>query len=130
MIERFTALAPHLLGIFRILAGVMFASHGAQKVFGAFGGMPPEAPAWVVWTAGPLEFFGGVLIALGLFTRVIAFVLSGLMAVAYFYGHARQGFLPKVNGGELAVIYCWLFLFLAAHGPGAFALDNLWRRRR
>lgn len=122
--------APKILGITRIVAGGMFACHGAQKVLGMFGGMPPNAPLWIVWTAGPLELLGGVLIALGLFTRATAFVLSGLMAVAYFYGHARQGFLPKVNGGELAVLYCWLFLYFAAQGPGAWALDNVLFQRR
>lgn len=130
MIETFTAQAPRILGVFRFLAGAMFASHGAQKVLGWFGGMPPEAPKWVVWTAGPMELIGGLLIAIGLFTRPVAFLCSGLMAVAYFYGHARGGFLPKVNGGELAVVYCWLFLYLAAQGPGAGAVDNLWKRGR
>ena len=129
-IDRFTAQAPRILGAFRFLAGVMFACHGAQKVLGWFGGMPPQAPKWIVWTAGPLELIGGVLIAIGLFTRPVAFLCSGLMAVAYFYGHARGGFLPKVNGGELAVIYCWLFLYIAAQGAGAWAVDNLWKRGR
>jgi putative oxidoreductase len=124
-----TIWAPRILAVFRILMGVMFASHGAQKLFGAFGGLPPGAGGWMVNTAGPLEFFGGILIAAGLLTRFSAFICSGLMAVAYFYGHARGGFWPKANGGELAVIYCWFFLYLAAHGPGAWALDNLWRRR-
>ncbi|HYK02400.1 MAG TPA: DoxX family protein [Thermoanaerobaculia bacterium] len=124
-----TSWAPRILAVFRILMGVMFACHGAQKLFGAFGGLPPGAGGWMVNTAGPLEFFGGILIAAGLLTRFTAFICSGLMAVAYFYGHARGGFWPKANGGELAVIYCWFFLFLAAHGPGAWALDNLFRRR-
>ncbi len=106
------------------------ACHGAQKVLGAFGGMPPDAPKWIVWTAGPLELFGGALLAVGLFTRSIAFILSGLMAVAYFYGHARGGLLPKVNGGELAVLYCWLYLYIAAAGPGAWALDRVLFQRR
>jgi putative oxidoreductase len=123
--------APRILGIFRVLAGAMFASHGAQKMFGAFGGLPPGAgDSWMVQVAGPLEFFGGVLVALGLFTRPVAFILSGLMAVGYFYGHARQGFFPKANGGEPAVLYCWTFLYIAAAGPGAWAVDNLWRRGR
>ncbi|HYC62004.1 MAG TPA: DoxX family protein [Thermoanaerobaculia bacterium] len=130
MIERFTSLAPHILGITRILAGIMFACHGAQKVLGVFGGMPPEAPKWIVWTAGPIEFVGGILIAIGLFARPVAFLSSGLMAAAYFKGHAFHGFLPKVNGGELAVLYCWLFLYIAAHGPGKFALDGLITRGR
>ena len=124
MRERLSVWAPYILGITRILAGIMFACHGAQKVLGMFGGMPKEAPALVVWTAGPLELAGGILIALGLFTRTTAFICSGLMAAAYFIGHAKGGFLPKVNGGELAVLYCWLFLYIAAAGPGAWALDN------
>ena len=130
MIDKFYAQAPKILGITRFIAGVMFACHGAQKVFGLFGGMPAEAPKWIVWTAGPLEFFGGILIAIGLFTRPVAFLCGGLMAVAYFYGHAGNGFLPKVNGGEPAVLYCWLFLYIAAAGPGAFAIDNLWGRAK
>lgn len=124
-----TPSAPRILGAFRILAGTMFACHGSQKVLGFFGGMPPDAPRWIVWTAGPLEFFGGILIALGLLTRPVAFLLSGLMAAAYFYGHARGGLFPKANGGELAVLYCWIFLYLAAQGAGAWALDNVLRRR-
>jgi putative oxidoreductase len=130
VIDRFTMQAPRILGVFRILAGAMFACHGAQKVLGAFGGMPPDAPQWLIWTAGPLELGGGILIALGLFARPIAFLLSGLMACAYFSGHAPNGFWPKANGGELAVLYCWLWLYIAAQGPGAFALDNLLKRRR
>jgi putative oxidoreductase len=128
-LSRFRSWAPHILGITRILTGVMFASHGAQKVLGVFGGMPAGAPKLVVWTAGPIEFVGGILIALGLFTRTTAFICSGLMAAAYFMGHASGGFWPKVNGGEPAILYCWIFLYIAAAGPGAFALDNLWRRR-
>jgi len=122
VIERLTPFAPHILGITRILAGIMFACHGAQKVFGVFGGMPPDAPKWIVWTAGPIEFVGGIFIAIGLFTRPVAFLCSGLMAAAYFKGHAMHGFLPKVNGGEPAVLYCWLFLYIAAHGGGKFGV--------
>lgn len=122
--------SPRILAGLRILAGVMFACHGSQKVFGAFGGMPPGAPQTIVWIAGPIEFFGGILIALGLFTRPVAFIASGLMAVAYFWGHARNGFFPKANGGELAVLYCWIFLYIAAQGAGAFAIDNLIKKIR
>jgi putative oxidoreductase len=125
--DRFQAWSPRILGVLRILAGLMFSCHGAMKLFGWFGGMPPGVPAHIIWVAGSLEFFGGLLIAIGLFTRVSAFLTSGLMAFAYFIGHAPNGFLPKMNGGEMAVLYCWLFLYLAAHGPGAFALDNLRR---
>jgi putative oxidoreductase len=125
--------ATKILGIMRILTGTMFACHGAQKLFGAFGGMPPGVPAWIQYGGGSIEFFGGLLIAIGLFTRPAAFLASGMMAVAYFYGHARtgpfpMGFFPTVNQGEPAVVYCWLFLYIWAAGPGAFALDNLFRR--
>lgn len=127
--QRFSALAPTILGIMRIITGTLFACHGAQKLFGAFGGMPEGVPAWIQYGAGSIEFFGGLLIAVGLLTRPVAFLASGTMAVAYFYGHARHGgFWPKANQGEMAVLYCWLFLYISAAGPGAFALDNLFRR--
>jgi putative oxidoreductase len=122
--------APRILAILRILSGIMFACHGGQKVLGWFGGVPPEAPKWIIWTAGPIELVGGVLIAIGLFTRPVAFLCSGLMAAAYFKGHAMGGFLPKVNGGELAVLYCWLWLYIAAQGPGAWSIDGVLERRR
>ena len=122
--------APKILSIFRFIAGTIFACHGAQKVLGVFGGMPPEAPKFIIWTAGPIEFFGGILIAIGLFTRPVAFLASGLMAFAYFLGHAPNGFFPNLNGGEIAVLYCWTFLYIAAQGPGAWAADTLLFRRR
>ena len=125
--DRFRTWSPQILGGLRILAGLMFACHGAMKLFGWFGGMPPGVPAHIIWIAGSIEFFGGLLIAIGFLTRPVAFLASGLMAAAYFIGHAPNGFLPKVNGGEPAVLYCWIFLYLAANGPGAFALDNLRR---
>jgi putative oxidoreductase len=129
IIDRFTSRAPRILGATRILAGIMFACHGAQ-LLGAFGGTPPGVPVALVWTAGPIELVGGVLIALGLFSRIAAFVSSGTMAFAYFVGHASHGFWPTMNGGELSILYCWLFLYIAAQGPGAWALDNLRRRTK
>jgi putative oxidoreductase len=125
MIERFKAQAPRILAVTRFLAGIMFACHGAQKLFGAFGGLPPGVPKALIWSAGPIELVGGALIAIGLFTRSMAFLASGLMAFAYFIGHAHNGFWPATNGGELAIFYCWLFLYIAAQGPGAWALDSL-----
>jgi putative oxidoreductase len=122
--DRFAKYAPHVLGATRALAGMLFGCHGAQKLLGAFGGPPPGAPLAVVWVAGLIELLGGVLLTLGLFTREAAFVSSGLMAVAYFMAHAPRGFWPILNGGELAIAYCWLFLYVAAQGPGAWALDN------
>ena len=129
IIERFRAAAPQILSIFRFITGALFACYGAQKLFGAFGGIPPGVPWWIMWFVGPMEFFGGILIAAGLFTRTVAFLLSGMMAVAYFHGHAPNGFWPRVNGGEPAILYCWIFLYFAAQGPGPWALDRLFRRK-
>ena len=120
--------AERILSVFRFIAGAMFACYGAQKLFGFFGAMPPGVPAYITYVTGPIEFFGGILIAIGLLTRPAAFIASGLMAIAYFKGHAINGFWPKTNGGELAILYCWLWLYIAAHGPGAWALDNLRKR--
>ena len=123
MFKRLEQFAPQILGITRILFGVLMACHGAQKVVGVFGGMPAGAPKATVWTAGPIELLCGVLVAIGFSTRPAAFILSGLMAFAYFMGHAPNGFWPNVNGGELAVVYCWLALYFAAQGPGAWVVD-------
>lgn len=103
--------------------------HGAQKLFGAFGkeAVPLLGRSGV---AGVLELFGGLAILFGLFTRPVAFVLSGLMAAAYFIAHASEGLFPIVNRGELAALYCFVFLYLSAAGPGRFALDNLLARGR
>ena len=126
-------LAPYeglVLGLMRILAGISFATHGAQKLFGLFGGTGGGMPAPMLYTAGAIEFFGGLLIALGLFSGIAAFVASGMMAVAYFiahfprlFGDFPEGFFPIKNGGELALLYCWVFLYVAARGPGALAIQ-------
>jgi putative oxidoreductase len=108
----------------RIVAGFLFSQHGAQKLFGAFGGAPAEMPAPLLYTAGGIEFFGGMLIALGLFTRPAAFLSSGLMAAAYFMAHQPNGALPIQNHGELAALYCWLFLLISAHGDGIWSLGS------
>jgi putative oxidoreductase len=112
------------LGATRILVGILVACHGAQKLLGAFGGIPAGVPGFIVWIAGPIELFGGALMAIGLFSRGTSFLMSGLMAFAYVLGHAGKGFWPILNGGELAIAYSWLSLYLAAQGPGAWALDN------
>jgi putative oxidoreductase len=127
MFAKLSRWAPQILGVTRILVGILLASHGAQK-FGAFGGVPAGVPGFIIWIAGPIELIGGVLLALGLFTRGTAFLMSGLMAFAYFMGHGVKGFWPILNGGELAIAYSWISLYLAAAGPGAWALDN--RRAR
>jgi putative oxidoreductase len=125
MFDKLQSFAPQILATTRVFVGVLLALHGAQKVLGAFGGVPEGVPAFIVWIAGPIELVGGALTALGLFTRPSSFLMSGLMAFAYFLGHAGKGFWPILNGGELAIVYSWLSLYLAAQGPGAWALDNL-----
>ena len=112
----------------RILAGLMFMQHGLQKVFGMFGGAPDAMPEALRWAAGFIELIGGACIAGGLFTRWAAFFCSGTMALAYFMAHAPNHALPLVNHGELAVLYCWVFLLIAARGPGPWSLDALLRR--
>ncbi len=116
----------------RIVAGYAFMLHGLQKLFGVFGGQSVEI-ASLLGVAALIETVGGALIAIGLYTRPAAFIASGEMAVAYFLGHvARQGsfLFPVANAGEPAVLFCFLFLFFAATGPGAWSLDAVLRKRR
>jgi len=129
MFKKLQPLAPQILGTTRVLVGILLACHGAQKLLGAFGGVPGGVPGFIVWIAGPIELIGGALMAAGLFSRSASFLMSGLMAFAYVLGHAGKGFWPILNGGELAIVYSWLSLYLAAQGPGAWALDNLRSRR-
>jgi putative oxidoreductase len=120
---------PRLLSVLRIIIGFLFTQHGAQKLFGflAVQGTPAPGLLSMVGVAGALEFFGGLFILLGLFTRPVAFILSGLMAAAYFLAHAPQGFWPLQNRGELAVVYCFVFLYMALAGGGSWSVDRLWR---
>jgi putative oxidoreductase len=125
--------APYLYALMRIIIGLLFACHGAQKLFGVLGGVGGEPGATVALfslrgLAGVIEFAGGLLMAFGWFTRVAAFIASGQMASAYFMAHAPRGFWPLQNGGELAVVYCFLFLYMAAHGSGTWSLDRLWQK--
>jgi putative oxidoreductase len=129
--ERFLGTyAPYLYALLRIVAGLMFAMHGSQKLFGIPGGKDPVALFSMMGLAGVVELVGGLLIALGLFASVAAFIASGQMAVAYFMAHAPQAALPLLNGGETAVLYCFLFLYIAARGSGVWSLDSLRTRRR
>jgi putative oxidoreductase len=112
---------PYALGILRIVIGFTFWQHGLSK-FGFIEGRVREFPE-LTWFAGVLEIVGGLLIALGVFTKPLAFLLSGQMAAAYFLSHAPQGFWPLLNGGEPAVMYCFMFLFLAVAGGGKFSVD-------
>jgi putative oxidoreductase len=120
--------------IMRLLVGLMFACHGAQLVLGRFGGMPgSDKPIMVV--GGWIQLVGGVLIALGLLTRVAAFIASGEMAVAYFMMHAASAptpqakLFPILNHGEMAALYCWIFLFIFFYGPGRLSIDAMIKRK-
>jgi putative oxidoreductase len=113
---------------FRFVAGALFACHGAQKLFGAFGGQAMTSNPMML-AAGIIEFAGGLMIAVGLLTSWAAFIASGEMAVAYFMVHAKGGFWPIVNKGELAVLYCFAFLYVASRGGGRYSADGMLRRR-
>ena len=116
--------APHLQSALRVVAALIFLMHGTQKVLGVPGGarMPLTS---LLGAAGVIELVGGVLMLFGLFTRPVAFVLAGEMAVAYFRAHAPRGTWPIVNGGELAVVFCFLWLYFSAAGPGPLSVDAL-----
>jgi putative oxidoreductase len=108
--------------LLRIVAGLLFLCHGAQKLLGFFG-PAMEMPAFVKFIAGPIELFGGILVMLGLFTRPAAFLCSGLMASAYWMAHGTKALFPIQNQGELAALYCFVFLFVSAYGPGIWSVD-------
>lgn len=115
---------PVAFTLFRVVFGFLFACHGAQKLFGVLSGHHRAIDNPLMLVAAIIELGGGFLIALGVFTRIAAFLASGEMAVAYFMVHARHGYLPIRNGGELAVIYSFVALFIACHGAGQFAVQK------
>jgi putative oxidoreductase len=119
--------AEAIYAVTRVVIGVLFACHGAQKLFGMFGGQSQLGNPLMA-TAGVIELVCGLLVALGLLAGYAAFVASGQMAVAYFMAHASGGFWPIVNKGELAVVYCFVFLYIAAKGAGRFSLDAILRK--
>jgi putative oxidoreductase len=122
--------SPVLLSVLRIVVAFLFMQHGAQKLFGFPGAGDHKVElASLMGVAGILEFVGGGLVLLGLFTRPVAFVLAGQMAFAYFMAHAPQGFWPVLNQGEAAVFYCFAFLYLSAAGGGPWSLDRALRNR-
>jgi putative oxidoreductase len=122
-------LAEPAYAAMRIVFGVLFWFHGVQKLFGWFTDSPVAAMGSQRWFAGIIETFGGALIGIGLFTEIAVFIASGEMAVAYFQQHAPRGPWPIGNGGELAVMYCFAFLYFLTRGGGRFSLDALRRRR-
>jgi putative oxidoreductase len=130
---RWRSWAPYLLSILRVVAAFLFMQTGTAKIF-AFpaavlpgGGTAPLGS--LIWVAGILEAFGGLLLLAGLFTRPVAFVLAGEMAVAYFKAHAPNGFWPVLNHGQLAAVFAFVWLYLSAAGPGPWSIDALLRRR-
>ncbi|MBP1807414.1 DoxX family protein [Rubellimicrobium aerolatum] len=121
--------APRMLSVLRIVSALIFMAHGTQKILGfpASDMAPPVGS--LIWVAGMLELVGGALLVLGLFTRPVAFVLSGLMAAAYWMAHAPQGPFPALNGGDAAILYCFVFLYFVFAGPGPWSLDAAMGRR-
>jgi putative oxidoreductase len=113
----------HAYALLRIVAGFLFLWHGMSKLLGIPTPPPLEAPAFVIYVGGGIELVAGALVMLGLFTRLAAFIASGEMAVAYWLAHGTRALLPIQNQGELAVLYCFVFLFIAAHGPGRWSVD-------
>ncbi len=128
---KIAALEPRLRSLFRIMAAFTFWLHGLQKLFGAFGGLGGFKPplSSMLGAAGVIETFGGALIILGLFTQPVAFLLAGEMAIGYFRTHAPRGILPLTNGGELAVFYCFFFLWLCSAGAGPWSVNRLLGRK-
>jgi putative oxidoreductase len=124
MIETLEKQSGRVLGILRIMTGLLFLAHGTQKILNF-----PAPPEWELvafsmpWIAGIMELIGGSLIVLGHFTRPVAFLLSGLMASAYFIAHAPQNFYPILNGGDAAILYCFVFLYFVFSGPGRWSFD-------
>jgi putative oxidoreductase len=122
--------SPWLLGILRIVAAVLFMEHGTSKLFG----FPPFPMGEVqlfslLGLAGILEFVGGTLLLIGFFTRPVAFILAGEMAIGYFMAHAPRDIFPANNGGDAAILFCFLFLYLSAAGPGTWSVDGTDRER-
>jgi len=122
--------APHALAVLRIVAAALFLEHGLVKLVGFPAGVPPgEQPlVTMLGLAGVVETVTGILMILGLFTRSAALIASGEMAVAYWLAHAPHSFYPVVNGGDAAILFCFVFLYIFVAGPGVLSLDSLWRR--
>ena len=118
-----TVWAPRMLSVLRIMAALLFIAHGTQKLFGFPASEFSPAFLSLPWIAGLLEVFGGLALLVGIFTRPVAFVLSGLMAAAYFMAHAPQSFFPVLNGGDAAILFCFVFLYIFFAGPGPWSLD-------
>ena len=119
---------PRVLSIVRIMVGLLFMEHGTAKLLGFPTAAMTPPMFGLIWFAGAIELVGGALVALGLFTRVAALMMSGEMAIGYFMSHAPRNFFPLLNQGDAAVLYCFIFLYLAVAGGGSWSLDRLMRR--
>ena len=123
-----TVWAPRLLSVLRIVAALIFFEHGTQKLLGFPPHANPPAIMSLSWIAGALELVGGFMLLIGVFTRPVAFILSGEMAFAYWMAHAPRSFFPVLNGGDAAILYCFVFLYIAAAGPGPWSVDAARRK--
>ena len=124
-----TKFETHAFAMLRIVVGFLFLCHGSQKLFN----MPPSEHVMsgtIIWVSGTIEFFGGLLILLGLFTRWASFISCGEMAFAYWMSHGTHAVLPIINHGELALIYCFIFLYISTQGSGSFSIDHLWNKNK
>ena len=121
--------APYVLSIVRIVAALLFFEHGTSRLFGWPSPLPTPALLSMYWFAGAIELAGGALLALGLFTRPVALIMSGEMAFAYFISHAPAGFFPILNRGDAAILYCFIFLYIAFAGGGPWSVDALMGRK-
>ena len=123
-------LVPHVLSILRVVVALLFLEHGMSRLLGFPSPLPTPHPLTMYWFAGAIEFAGGLLVLIGLFTRPAAFIMSGEMAFAYFLRHAPHEFFPILNRGDAAILYCFIFLYLVFAGAGPWSLDALWRKSR
>ena len=124
MLDRLGRFAPEMLSIARIVIGLLFLEHGTSKLFDFPHGPVQPAMGTLIWFQGVIEIVGGVLFAAGFLTRPVAFILAGDMAFAYFMAHAPKGFFPMLNGGDAAILYCFVFLIYFVTGPGRWAADG------
>ena len=130
LVESLSKFQSSVLGLLRIVSALIFFAHGTQKILGFPASDKSPEMFSLSWTAGMLELVGGFLLIIGLFSRPVAFVLSGLMAFAYWMAHAPRSLYPVLNGGDAAILYCFIFLYIVFAGPGRFSLDALTGRER